>query len=249
VIKAFVKSPAGQRVTGTLIGGYLKLVAGTARLTLNPADLMDEAEDDLPFILTAWHGEHLLLPMLNQPQYRMHAMVSRHRDGELNAIALKWFDVDTIRGAGSHKGDIFRKGGFQAYRGLMTEVNNGACVFMTGDVPKVARAVSPGLVKLAAHTGRPIYPMGIAVSPFIATSGWDRAAVPVPFGRVAITRGKIIRVGLDADEAAQNRAHSDLKDALDEASARAWQIVGKPCPFAAPQPDEQTAQQEDRPTP
>jgi lysophospholipid acyltransferase (LPLAT)-like uncharacterized protein len=242
VIKKIVKSPAGQRATGHLIGGYLKLVASTARLTLSPADLMDEAESDLPFILTAWHGEHLLLPMLNRPHYRMQAMVSRHRDGELNAIALKWFAVGTVRGAGSHRGDVFRKGGFQAYRSLMTELNDGACVFMTGDVPKVARVVSPGLVRLAAHTGRPLYPMGIAASPFIATSGWDRAAVPLPFSRIVITRGEIIRVRPDADETEQEGVRGLLQAALDEASARAWSLVGRDSPADAVRQEDRLTQ-------
>lgn len=233
MIKTLGKSPAVQRVAGHLIGGYLKLCVKTSRLTLTPATFQDEAEADLPFILTAWHGEHLLLPMLNRPQYAMKALVSRHRDGELNAIALKWFDVESIRGAGSHNRDIFRKGAFQAFRGLMGELESGSCVFMTGDVPKVARDVSPGLIRLAAHTGRPIYPIGIAAAPHLATSGWDKAAAPLPFSRIGIALHQVVRVPKNADDAAQEKARHSLQTALDEASTKAWASIGATCPYFA----------------
>ncbi|MEM8877702.1 MAG: DUF374 domain-containing protein [Pseudomonadota bacterium] len=233
MIKTLGKSPAVQRVAGHLIGGYLKLCAATSRLELTPADFPDQAEADVPFILTAWHGEHLLLPMLNRTHYQMKALVSRHRDGELNAIALKWFGVDTIRGAGSHNRDIFRKGAFQAFRGLMGKLESGSCVFMTGDVPKTARVASPGVIRLAAHTGRAIYPVGIAAAPNIATSGWDRAAAPLPFSRIGIALDGVLRVPQNADEATQEAACKDLQGKLERASAKAWASIGAECPYHA----------------
>ena len=237
MIKTLGKSPAVQRVAGHLIGGYLKFCAATSRLELTPAGFPDRAEEDLPFILTAWHGEHFLLPMLNRRHYHMKALVSRHRDGELNAIALKWFGVDTIRGAGSHNRDIFRKGAYQAFRGLMGELESGNCVFMTGDVPKRARVASPGVIRLAARTGRAIYPVGIAATPNIATSGWDRAAAPLPFSRIGIALDDVLRVPQDADQATEQAACRDLQDMLERASAKAWSSIGAACPYHAASAD------------
>ncbi len=68
-------------------------------------------------------------------------------------------------------------------------------------MPKVARVAGLGIVKLAQHSGRPIYPVAIATSRRIVLDNWDRTAINLPFGRVAMVAGEPIYVPRDADDA------------------------------------------------
>ncbi len=68
-------------------------------------------------------------------------------------------------------------------------------------MPKVARVAGLGVVKLAQHSGRPIYPVAIATSRRIELDNWDRTAINLPFGRIALVASEAIYVPRDADDA------------------------------------------------
>src|SRR4051812_50136608 len=73
----------------------------------------------MPVILAFWHGQHFLTPFIrNKPSYRARVLISRHRDGEFNAIAVERLGIGTIRGSGDHGGGVYRKGGVGAVRGV-----------------------------------------------------------------------------------------------------------------------------------
>ena len=95
-------------------------------------------------------------PFLSR-RHRVKVIISRHRDGEINAIAAERLGIGTIRGSGSHSGDFFRKGGPRAFRAMLEALEQGYNVASTADVPKVSRIASLGIVKLAAASGRPIF--------------------------------------------------------------------------------------------
>ena len=65
----------------------------------------------------------------------------------------------------------------------LTALKEGYNVAMTADVPKVARVAGLGVVKLAQHSGRPIYPVAMASSRRIELDNWDRSAINLPFSR------------------------------------------------------------------
>ena len=60
---------------------YLRLVGGTTRFVLEPADIYERGEADMPIILAFWHGQHLLAPVARKTRHRVYMLVSRHRDG------------------------------------------------------------------------------------------------------------------------------------------------------------------------
>ena len=60
---------------------------------------------------------------------------------------------------------------------------------MTADVPKVARIAGLGVVKLAQHSGRPIYAVAMASSRRIELDNWDRSAINLPFSRMGLVAG------------------------------------------------------------
>ena len=71
---------------------------------------------------------------------------------------------------------------------------------------KSSRVAGLGVVKLAQHSGRPIYPVAIATSRRIELDNWDRTAINLPFGRVALVASEAIYVPRDADDAALEAA-------------------------------------------
>ena len=117
-------------------------------------------------------------------------------------VAAERLGVGTIRGSGAHGGELHRKGGVSAFREMLGALEEGYNVALTADVPKVARVAGLGIVKLAQHSGRPIYPVAIATSRRMELNNWDRTAINLPFGRGAGVAGEPIACRADADDAA-----------------------------------------------
>ena len=162
-LKRLAASRPIQVAAGVLAAEYLRLVWKTNRFIVDPPEGYERFDSDFPAITVFWHGQHLMTPFLSR-RHRVKVIVSRHRDGEINAIAAERLGIGTIRGSGSHNGDIYRKGGARAFRAMMEALAQGFNVASTADVPKVPRVASVGIVKLAAASGRPIYPVAIVTS-------------------------------------------------------------------------------------
>ena len=214
-----------QVALGTLAAAYLRLVWRTAHFTVEPPDFYDRVATDLPVIIAMWHGQHFMMPFVKRAEHRVMTLISRHRDGEVNAIAAERLGIGTVRGSGAHAGGHDRKGGATAFRAMNAALRDGCNVALTADVPKVARVCGIGIVKLARASGRAIYPIAVATSRRIELSNWDRSALNLPFGRGAIIAGDPIRVPPDADDAALESYRGMVQAALDAATARAYAIV------------------------
>ncbi len=213
---------------GTFAAEYLRFVSATTRFTLEPADAYARAEADIPVILAFWHGQHLLAPMAKQNKHRAAMLVSRHHDGEVNAIAARRFGVETIRGSGNHGGSFVHKAGVAAFQAMLDALADGVSIALSADVPKVARVVGLGIIKLAQASGRPIYPSAIATSRRLVLNNWDRTTINLPFSRGAAISGEPVIVPRDADDAALEAARRLLEDRLNAATLRAYEIVDKP---------------------
>jgi lysophospholipid acyltransferase (LPLAT)-like uncharacterized protein len=206
---------------------YLRLAWYTSHRILEPADIYDTLET--PAILAMWHGQHFMMPFVkrNEPRFRAKVLISRHRDGEINARAAEKLGIGTIRGSGAHNREFNRKGGTVAFIQMLGALREGYNVAMTADVPKVARVAGLGAIKLAQHSGRPIYPAAIASHRRIVLNNWDRSAVNLPLSRMALVVGEPIHVAADADEAALEAARKSLEDELNRVTARAYAIADR----------------------
>jgi len=152
-------------------------------------------------------------------------LISRHRDGAINAVAVERLGVPAIRGSGDHGRRYDRKGGVGAFKSMLDALADGWSMVLTADVPKVARVAGLGIVMLARYSGRPIYPVAAATSRRIEFDNWDRSEFNLPFGRLAIVVGEPIRVAGDADARALEAARRSVEVGLNAATARAHDIV------------------------
>jgi hypothetical protein len=98
---------------------------------------------------------------------------------------------------------------------------------MTADVPKVARVAGLGVVKLAQHSGRPIYLVAMASSRRIELDNWDRTAINLPFSRIGIAASGPITVAHNSDSTALEVARKHLEDELNDLTKRAYRLADR----------------------
>jgi len=223
--KSIVRSSAFQEAAGAVGAWYLRLVWSSTRATVEPATIYESAE--LPAIVALWHGQHFMAPFIKREgdRFRTKVLISRHRDGEINARAAERLGVGTIRGSGAHNREFHRKGGAAAFGEMMEALDQGYNVALTADVPKISRVSGMGVVKLAQHSGRPIYAAAIATQHRIQLDNWDRSVINLPLGRSAIVFRGPIFVDREPDATALEAARRKVEDALNAATARAYVIV------------------------
>lgn len=220
-------SAAFRTVLGNAVALYLRLVWKTSRVALEPADVYDWIDDKLPIILTFWHGQHFLAPFVAKPHHRGKVMISRSFDADVNAIAAEALGIGTIRGSGTHGKNFHSKGGVAATRQMIDTLAEDINVSMTADVPKISRRAGLGIVTVAKHSGRPIYPIAIATRNRIVLNSWDKASFHLPFGRAVMVVGQPVSVEQNASNEALEQARLEVEKQLNQATARAEIILGR----------------------
>jgi lysophospholipid acyltransferase (LPLAT)-like uncharacterized protein len=230
LLKRIVGTPAFVEAAGTMGAWYLRFVWSTNTKIFEPHDLYDTVK--IPAIIAVWHGQHFLMPFLKKQQadHRAKVLISRHRDGELNARAAEKLGIETIRGSGAHNGEFYRKGGTAAFTQMLDALNAGYNVAMSADVPKVARVAGLGVVKLGQLSQRPIYAAAIASSRRKELNNWDRTAINLPFGRVAIVGSDPVYVPADADAAKLEDVRRFVESELNRVTRRAYEIADAKAP-------------------
>jgi lysophospholipid acyltransferase (LPLAT)-like uncharacterized protein len=214
---------------GFLAAEFLRLVWLTNRFGYDPADVYDQVEPMQPAILAFWHGQHFLTPFIKTKEsHRAKVLISRHRDGEFNAIAAERLGIGTIRGSGDHGSAFHRKGGVGAFKEMVRALDDGYNVASTADVPKRSRVAGLGIIMLARESGRPILPFAMVTSRFIRLKNWDHTTINLPFGRGAVVGIDAVFVPPDADAEIMEKCRLQVETYLNEASRRAYAMVGRP---------------------
>jgi lysophospholipid acyltransferase (LPLAT)-like uncharacterized protein len=224
-LKRITGSPAFVEAAGTVGAWYLRFVWWTNTKIFEPHDLYDTVK--MPAIIAVWHGQHFLMPFLkkNEGEHRAKVLISRHRDGEMNARAAEKLGIEAIRGSGAHNGEFYRKGGAAAFTQMLDALGAGYNVAMTADIPKVARVAGLGVVKLGQLSQRPIYAAAMASSRRKELNNWDHTAINLPFGRVAIVGSDPIDVPAGANAAKLEEIRQFLQSELNRVTRRAYEIA------------------------
>ena len=229
LLRRTMRSPAVRKGIGVAAAYYLRLVWKTNRLIVDPPDLYEKVEAHFPIIVAMWHGQHFMVPFIkhDQPNHRTKVLISRHHDGEINAVAAERLGIGTIRGSGDHGGRFDRKGGVGAFKAMFDALKDGYNVALTADVPKVARIAGNGVVKLASMSKHPVYAIAIATSRRYELRNWDRSAVNLPFGRIAVVADGPIMVPSNMDDATTEQYRQLIEARLNAATERAYAIVDR----------------------
>jgi len=226
--KRLARSDAFIGFVGWILANYLRLVNKTSRFIIDPPDAYDSIDRNMPIIIAMWHGQHFMVPFARRPDDKVAVLISRHRDGEANARAVKRLGMMLIRGSGDSKRRFLRKGGATALREMLRTLARGDSVALTADVPTgPARKSGLGIITLAQMSGRPIFPVAMATSRRIELNSWDRAAVNLPFSRGAVVLGDPVLVAEDADEEMMEAKRLEVERNLNAATRRAYTIVDR----------------------
>jgi lysophospholipid acyltransferase (LPLAT)-like uncharacterized protein len=230
LVRDLLRSNWFQRAVGSLAAAYLRLVWRTNRFGFDPPDVYDIVEPQMPAIFAFWHGQHFLTPFVKTKGHlhRVKVLISRHRDGEYNAIAAERLGIGTIRGSGDHGSAFHRKGGVGAFKEMVRALEQGYNVALTADVPKRARIAGLGIIMLARESGRPIMPFAMVTSRYWRLKNWDQTTINLPFGRGALVGGEIVMVPPDADTEQMEELRARLETTLNDALMRAYAQVGRP---------------------
>ncbi|WP_395094784.1 lysophospholipid acyltransferase family protein [Armatimonas sp.] len=193
------------RALSGMIAGLVKLLAGTARLTIiGEETAMAAIEEHNGGILVTWHGR-TLIPLYRYRNRGYWALVSLSKDGDIQARNFARFGFQIVRGSTGRGGD-------RAAVQMLRELKKGGVLAFTPDGPRgPARKVQPGVVFFARRSGKPILPLIATATPCKRLTTWDNYLLPAPFSRAAWVFGDPIFIPPDeSDEDACRRVEEVL---------------------------------------
>lgn len=160
-----------------------------------------------PVICVFWHGRMLMMPFAH-PGQPVAVLISHHRDGEYIGRIAKRFGFLLIRGSAT-------RGGAEAFRRMVTALQEGFHVAITPDGPRGPRGQAKmGIIELAKLTGCPVLPVAFSSSSRLFLKSWDAFLIPLPFSRGVYVWGEPLSVKPDADEAEMAKQRQILEERL-----------------------------------
>lgn len=228
--KLLMDSRVGKGIIVFLITNYLRLVYWTNPWIKGSANPREAHRKYTPFIITFWHGRHIMGPFLRPRGENILAMFSRSVDAELNALTGEKLGLETVRGSGSRKDrHDTNKGGARALLLLNRALRYGKTTAMIADIAhNKAREAGRGIILLAKLSGRPIVPYIYAFSrEKILEKTWDKMAIPLPFGHSVFLMGDAFFVPQDADDALLEKKRLELTDIMNNLTEEAYFRLGK----------------------
>ena len=200
-----IRVPVVQTTLSRLMAAWMRLCLGTIRWRRENNDLVEAAwSDGGPVIVAFWHSRIGLSPAAwdHERGQPARAMISLSPDGQFIADAVARLGFPAIRGSTQRKDSPERaKGGSQALRDALKWLKQGGAVAVTPDGPRgPAREMGEGLAVMARMSGAPVLLLGLACRPAIRVNSWDRAMLPLPFGKGAMVWVRV-EIGRDTDPA------------------------------------------------
>ena len=189
-----LRNPAIQGAAAWLLSEWMRFCFATIRWTHENEQVAEEVWRDGGGVLCAfWHSRIALGPVC-WPMERaqpVKGLVSLSADGEFIAKAVARLGIPAVRGSSANKDKAARsKGGTQALRDGLRQLKLGGLA-VTPDGPRgPVRQMAEGLPLMAKISGAPVLFIGLSCSPAIRLNSWDKAVLPLPFGKGAIVWDK-----------------------------------------------------------
>jgi lysophospholipid acyltransferase (LPLAT)-like uncharacterized protein len=229
MFRRLLKSQSVQFAGAHLLGLYLDLALRSTRWTMEGQDFLAPYLAGGAVIVAAWHERLPLIPALwvrvrqLNPDRKVAALASRHRDGRFLGSLLERFGVRMVHGstdADPKSGRRRDRGGAAGLRALLAALSDGAAVVITPDGPRGPRRVAaPGVALLAAMAQVPVLPVSAQLRWRITLRSWDQMVLPLPFGRGVLVCGAAILVPAEAASVFLPRIEAALSEAADRADA------------------------------
>jgi lysophospholipid acyltransferase (LPLAT)-like uncharacterized protein len=221
-----LRNPIIQAILSHLLAGWMQFCFATIRWTHENRGVAEQVWAAGGGVLcTFWHSRIGLSPVcwpLDRAQAAK-ALISLSPDGQFIAKAVALQGFPAVRGSSANKDkSAVAKGGTQALRDGLKQLKVGALA-ITPDGPRgPARQMAEGLPLMAKLSGAPVLFIGMSCNPAIRLNSWDRAILPLPFGKGAIV-WDIAHFPAGGDLAA---VALDWTERLTAVEARADAIVG-----------------------
>jgi lysophospholipid acyltransferase (LPLAT)-like uncharacterized protein len=196
------------RIIITLGYWVIRLIGPTLRVCISYEGGAQETLEQRPLIGSFWHSCIIPATYICR-DLGVRVMSSNSYDGEYMGRIIHKFGFVAVKGSSS-------RNAVRALLGLRRALADGWTVAFTLDGPRGPRhKVKPGPVALARSSGVPLTMFHAAVDKAWVLNSWDRMMIPMPFSRVLLRFGKLIRVPADATNEDIERYSGDLQAALD----------------------------------
>ena len=217
MIKRLTQSAPVQAAVAALLAAYVAFCRATTRWRRVGLEHVEPVwRSQTGAVGCVWHGRLIMAvavwPHDAQPRT---VLISRSREGDLIARYAAWFKVASVRGSSRNAKKAKRKGGVSAFRAMLREAGDGHLVCITPDGPRGPRMrAGSGAIKLARAAGVPCVPVTWSMSSARVMNSWDRAMIPLPFGRGVMAYGAPITVPRDADAQTIDALTAELEQQL-----------------------------------
>ena len=179
-----------QSALAWTLAQWMRFCFATIRWTHENQPVAEKVWDQGGGVLCVfWHSRIGLAPAcwpLGRAQPAK-ALISLSADGEFIAKAVARQGFPAVRGSSANKDKAAAaKGGAQALRDGLKQLKVGALA-ITPDGPRgPVNVMAEGLPLMAKLSKAPALFIGMSCNPAIRLKSWDRAIVPMPFGKGAI---------------------------------------------------------------
>ena len=185
-----LRNPAVQSALAWTLAKWMQFCFSTIRWTHENQQAAENVWMQGGGVLCVfWHSRIGLSPScwpLDRAQPAK-ALISLSADGEFIAKAVARQGFPAVRGSSANKDKAEKaKGGTQALRDGLKQLKVGALA-ITPDGPRgPANVMAEGLPLMAKLSKAPVLFIGMSCNPAIRLDSWDRAVLPLPFGKGAI---------------------------------------------------------------
>ena len=187
---------------------FIRLIGPTLRVAVSFEDGAQDKLDYRPLIASFWHSCIVPSAYIFRDM-GIRVMTSASYDGEYIARIIHKFGFTAVRGSSS-------RNAVAALLGLRRALEEGWTVAFTLDGPRGPRhKVKPGPVALGRASGLALTTFYAAVDKGLVLNSWDKMVVPLPFARVLVRVGKLIRVPIEASDEDLGRYTAELQATLD----------------------------------
>ncbi|WKZ68605.1 MAG: lysophospholipid acyltransferase family protein [Melioribacteraceae bacterium] len=203
----------------TVLNFIANLVTKTYRIKIfNETAILKVLNNNEQFISAFWHGR-MLIPWYVQRKYKIAALVSRSKDGDILTKLLNNWNYNVVRGS-SHIG------GKEALKIMEDKIDEGFSFAITPDGPTGPQfKMKPGAVVLAHRKSIPLVLIGTASKKHYVFNSWDKFQVPKAFSKVTVIYSDPIYVNEKSTREEISKLIQDCELELNKLQEEAEQIV------------------------